>query len=168
MTNAPEWLAEARRNIGVREVAGPKHSPTILGWAKRLGSRVLGIAVLDDETAWCGTFAAHCVSVAGHKPPPIAVRASAWSAFGQALPVNGVPPLGAVAVFKRPGGGHVGFVVGVDPTAYHVLGGNQSNAVNVQRIARERCVALRWPTGVPLAPPAPRLSGGGGLSQNEA
>lgn len=51
-------------------------------------------------------------------------------------------------VFDRAGGGHVAFYVGEDATHYHVLGGNQSDSVNVMRIAKDRCIARRWPRGV--------------------
>jgi hypothetical protein len=81
-----------------------------------------------------------------------------------------MPMLGDVLVFVRNGGGHVGLYVGEDETAFHVLGGNQSDAVNIKRIAKRRLYAARWPTyraepvnvrQIPLAP-------NGALSANEA
>lgn len=42
------WVDEAFKNIGLREVKGPKHNPTIVGWLKRLGAWWK-----DDEAAWC-------------------------------------------------------------------------------------------------------------------
>lgn len=145
----PGWLAFARQNIGVREIPGSRHSPTIMGWVQKLGAKVLGIRVLDDETAWCGTFVAMCIFSAGLAPPPIAVRASAWGTWGRDLLA---PRLGCVLVFIRSGGGHVGFYVGEDETHYHVLGGNQGNAVSITRIAKSRLakVGMRWPIGVAL------------------
>jgi len=72
-------------------------------------------------------------------------------------------------VFTRSGGGHVGLYVGEDAGAYHILGGNQSNAVTITRIARERLSAMRWPDGVPLPKPQIiRLTPSGALSRNEA
>ena len=163
----PSWLVEARRHVGVREIPGTKHNPTILGWAKRLG-RKLGIAVADDETPWCGTFVAQCMDAVGLPVAPIAVRAKAWAAYGDSLPLKSTPPLGAIAVFDRQGGGHVGFVVGVTDNALLILGGNQGNRVSVVPIARDRCVALRWPTGQIIASPAPRSATNAPLSKNEA
>ena len=154
----------ARSLIGTKEIPGPKHNQTILGWCKKLGARVLGITVNDDETPWCGTFAAWCVVSAGLTPPKIAVRAKAWAAFGKACS----PVEGAVLVFGREGGGHVGFYVGEDATAYHVLGGNQSNTVNITRIAKSRLIASRWPSGVPVTGLAKVLKADGTLSKNEA
>lgn len=42
--------------------------------------------------------------------------------------------------------GHVGFAVGQDKDYYHVLGGNQSDQVNITKIAKSRCVGIRWPS----------------------
>jgi hypothetical protein len=55
-----------------------------------------------------------------------------------------------VLVFQRPGGGHLGFYVGEDERAYHVLGGNQGDCVSITRIAKDRCIAIRWPSGQPV------------------
>jgi hypothetical protein len=69
-----------------------------------------------------------------------------WLQFGQAVP----PVTGAVLVFARGSGGHVGFAVGQDDTHFHVLGGNQSDAVTVARIAKSRLLGARWPVTFPL------------------
>jgi uncharacterized protein (TIGR02594 family) len=158
----PKWLAVARAQLGVREAAGPTSNPKILGWAKAVG-RALGIAYADDAVPWCGLFTGYCVTQAAYVPPPIAVRASAWAEWGESCE----PMLGAILVFKRPGGGHVGFYVGEDATAYHVLGGNQSDAVSVARIAKDRCIAVRWPRGYPKSKPV-LMAASGKLSANEA
>ncbi len=160
-----DWMPYARSLIGVREIPGARHSPVIMGWIARLGRR-LGVAVRDDETPWCGTFCAHVMQHVGIEPPPIAVRASAWGAWGRKLLH---PRVGCIVVFSRKGGGHVGFYEGEDATHIHVLGGNQSNAVNVMRLAKSRLTAMRWPDNVPLpAPQIVRLSPTGQASENEA
>ena len=51
--------------------------------------------------------------------------------------------LGHILTFTRNGGGHVGIYVGEDTTCYHVLGGNQSNQVNVMRIEKSRLSQAR-------------------------
>jgi len=166
MAKDPPWLAYARTLLGVREIPGAKHSPTIMGWIKALGARVLGINVTDDETPWCGTFVAHVMQRFELGAPPVAVRAAAWGAYGRKL---NAPRLGCILVFVRPGGGHVGFYVGEDDTAYHVLGGNQSNAVTITRIAKGRMTEMRWPHGPALPEPQiVRLTPAGQLSGNEA
>ena len=44
--------------------------------------------------------------------------------------------LGDVLVYKRGRGGHVALYVGEDDTHYHLLGGNQSDSVNIVRKTR--------------------------------
>lgn len=161
----PPWMPLARAKLGIRETPGPANNPTIMGWAKRLGVKALGILYGDDSaTPWCGLFVAEVMSEAGFKPPPIAVRASSWAKWGE--PSEACD--GAVLVFQRPGGGHVAFYAGETATAYRVLGGNQSDAVSYAWIAKGRCVAVRWPTG--YRPKGHRLdvAGNGPLSTNEA
>ena len=162
-----EWYDEAQRLVGTCEIVGPRHNPTILAWAKTLGAKMLGISITDDETPWCGLFVAHCMTQADIAPPKIAVRASSWQDWGSNLHADCLSP-GAVLVFKRPGGGHVGFYAGEDSTTYHVLGGNQSNMVSITRIAKDRCLARRWPTGVPVIDGPVWVDTKGSISKNEA
>jgi len=166
----PVWYAEAQRLKGVRETAGKASNPVITGWAKSLGGWV-GRFYKGDDIPWCGLFVAHCLGATlPEEPlPGNPLSALAWGSFGVPLTSGHV---GAVAVFKRPGGGHVGFYVGEDATAIHVLGGNQSDAVTVARVAKSRLVGLRWPAKV-LPPsrgvrPAPVLRADTPLSANEA
>lgn len=160
------WLAEAERLQGVREIAGAKHNATIMDWAKRLGGWVASFYT-NDEIPWCGLFVAHCIgsTLTSEPLPANPLGAVNWSKFG----VSCLPTRGAVLVFSRSGGGHVGFYVGEDKEAFHVLGGNQSNQVNITRVAKSRHVATRWPATVP-APIAVRTlkPAGGALSTNEA
>ena len=145
------WMTEARRLIGTRELPGAGNNPVIMSWGNRLGAKVLGIAYGADSVPWCGLFTAWCVHNAGLTPPKIAIRAKAWATWGEALPLHRTPPMGAIAVFGRQGGGHVGFVDSVNADgSLNILGGNQGDAVNVRRFGRERLVALRWPSGVAI------------------
>lgn len=169
MASEPRWMAKARASIGVREVPGTGNSATIMGWARKLGSRVLGMAYNADSVPWCGLFVAHVLGECQIAAPPIAVRASAWGKWGREL--LGPRP-GCILVFVRKGGGHVGFYVGEDATHYHVLGGNQSDAVNVMRLEKRRLApgGMRWPHGEPL-PPQRRVMltpNGAPASDNEA
>lgn len=168
-TVSPAWLKAARAKLGTREAAGAANNPTIMGWAKRLGAKVLGIAYNADSVPWCGLFVAACMDEAGLPSAAIAVRASAWASYGQALRFERLAP-GAILVFQRPGGGHVGFYVGEDATAFHVLGGNQGDAVTIARIEKARCIAARWPTGVAIVggPVLMTARAGQPLSRNEA
>lgn len=138
----PRWLSVANSRIGIKEIRGPFHNSIIMEWIAKLTPKRLGMRILDDETPWCGVFLASVMLDSGIEPPAVAARALSWATWGKAIPF---PILGAVVVFRRLGGGHVGLYVGEDESAFHILGGNQSNSVNISRIEKSRCVAVRWP-----------------------
>jgi uncharacterized protein (TIGR02594 family) len=164
----PAWLAAARAKLGTREAPGGLNNPTILGWAKRLGVKAVGILYNADSTPWCGLFVATCIAEVGLPTAPIAVRASAWATWGLPVKFDQLAP-GTVLVFQRPGGGHVAFYVGEDLTHFHVLGGNQGDKVSIMRIEKARCVAARWPAGAPvLGHPVLLASSGAPVSKSEA
>lgn len=158
----PRWLDVARGLLGTREIPGPTHSGFIAkGWA-RLGAPWFN----DDETPWCGFFVAHCIDAAGFPYPRrgLFARARAWLDWGEACD----PVMGAVVVFGRAGGGHVGFLVGQSATHLYVLGGNQSNAVTIAPIAKTRALGFRWPAGLPHGTVELTAMSGGAISTNEA
>ena len=142
--NDPLWLVEAKHLRGTAEIPGVKHNSKISGWLAKLGAWWS-----DDETPWCGTFAAHCMQQSDLPYPKDFYRAKAWSDYGSLLRRDRLAP-GAILVFDRKGGGHVGFYIGEERNYYYVLGGNQSNAVNIVKILKSRLVASRWPKGVPV------------------
>lgn len=165
----PVWYGEALRLKGVREAAGSASNPVITGWAKSLGGWVANF-YKGDDIPWCGLFTAHCLGAVlpEEQFPSNPLSALAWNTFGRPL-THG--QLGAVMVFKRTGGGHVGFYAGEDATTIHVLGGNQSDAVTISRVAKSRLVGIRWPSTVaPGAggPVATAIGAGAPVSTNEA
>lgn len=160
----PAWLTEGRRHIGVREIKGPQHSSTIIGWLDSLRAWWR-----DDETPWCGVFVAHCMKRAGHSLPRYWMRAKDWLGWGESV---AAPCVGAVVVFTRDGGGHVGIVVGKDQRGnLMVLGGNQGDMVKISPFAMGRVSGYRVPAGYKIPPgnlQLPVLSSDGRLSANEA
>lgn len=144
---APRILVQAVKQLGVKEFVGKEHNPIILGWAKSLG---LERIYTNDEIPWCGLFIAECCRAAGVEVVERPLWALNWNKFGNRV---SDPMLGDVLTFKRNGGGHVGIYVGEDKTHYHVLGGNQANAVNVVRIAKSRLNQARR-TAWKIAQPA--------------
>jgi len=157
----PSWLKTAKALIGTREIKGPQHNSRISGWLAKLGAWWR-----DDETPWCGVFVAHCMAESGLPYPKYYMRAKAWADYGSLLRRDRLAP-GAILVFQRPGGGHVGFYVAEDNLYYHVLGGNQANMVNITRIAKSRCIASRWPKGVAVTQSPVIVSATGTVSVNE-
>jgi uncharacterized protein (TIGR02594 family) len=158
----PKMLVEALRLYGTTEKAGPSNNPSILAWAQECGIPGYGA----DAIPWCGLFVAICAHRAGKALPMNPLWARDWAAWG--APASR-PALGDVLVFRRDGGGHVGLYVGEDGLAYHVLGGNQGDAVSIRRIAKNRLIAAR--RGYAIAPPANvraiRLAASGSLSTQE-
>jgi uncharacterized protein (TIGR02594 family) len=131
---------------GTKEFAGKGNNPKIIEWAKKLGGWFASF-YKEDSIPWCGLFVAHCIKEAGFPVQGDALSALGWSDYGKACH----PCVGAIMVFSRQGGGHVGFYVGEDKDAFHILGGNQSDMVSVARVAKSRHVQTRWPTTHPMS-----------------
>lgn len=161
---APRHLLKAIELLGVTEIVGTKHNPTILGWAKEVGLEKVYKA---DEIAWCGLFAAVVLKRAERIPVTDPLWALNWSKFGVEVTT---PMLGDILTFKRDGGGHVGFYIGENKTSYYVLGGNQGNAVSIVPIAKARLYKARRPAynNQPANVRVITLEAGGVLSTNEA
>jgi uncharacterized protein (TIGR02594 family) len=138
---APKILIEALKLYGVLETPGTASNPRIMAWADEIGGSVEE-AYLSDDIAWCGLFVAVVCKRADKPVISNPLWALSWSAWG--VPKK-TPELGDVLVFTRKGGGHVGFYVGEDEMAYHVLGGNQDNAVSIKRIEKKRLYCARTP-----------------------
>lgn len=158
-------LVEALKLFGTLEAPGSKDNPVILAWAAELG---LAKTYSKDSIPWCGLFMGIVAKRAGKVVPESPLWALSWADFGKA--VTGGPMLGDVLTFKRNGGGHVALYVGEDATAYHCLGGNQSDKVCFTRIAKSRLYKARRPDYC-VQPSNVRkvvLASNGKLSTNEA
>lgn len=152
----PLMLTEALKLYGTKEVIGSGNNPVILAWADEVAAHVktnyakwAGNWFDKDSIAWCGLFMAVVACRASQDrpsrfPPVQYLSALEWANFGVAVGKKQAM-LGDTLVFQRTGGGHVGLYVGEDTTHYHVLGGNQSDMVNIMRLEKTRCVAVRRP-----------------------
>jgi len=160
----PKIVTEGLKLYGTKEAPGAVNNATILKWAKELGMANVYSA---DSIPWCGLYVAYVVHKSGRSPIKDPLWARNWAKWGvQAT----TPSLGDVLVFVRDGGGHVGIYIAEDATAYHVLGGNQSDAVTITRIAKNRCIAVRSPeyNNRPKDAKPYFVKGAGTLSTNEA
>lgn len=162
MNGDPLWLAAARRYIGVAEIPGKDTAPVISRWLKRLGAWWD-----EDATPWCGTFVAACLDDVGLPRPQHWYRARAYLDYGTRIPA---PVMGAITVFARTGGGHVGFAVGRNEHgALMILGGNQGDRVSIAAFDPARVLGYVWPEGAPLSSqPLAQFTGQFQLSQSEA
>lgn len=168
LVDAPHWMQLAWLQMGTRELEGAADNPVILSWARELGVPWIAEFYKHDETPWCGLFIAVIAHRCGFKLPASPLSAKSWATWGVEVQRA---VTGCLLIFQRTGGGHVGFCMGERADAYLVLGGNQGDAVSIAWIKKDRCIAKRWPAGVPLpeaqsATPPPKLQAP--LSTNEA
>ena len=167
----PKTIATAISLQGTAEVVGRGSNKTIIGWRDELnqaGVKISGYS--DDDIPWCGLFAA-IVCLRRMGVPAEVVKDPLWARNWANYGVYAAQAaLGDILVFSRGSGGHVGFYVAEDKTAYHVIGGNQSNKVCITRVAKNRCLAVRRPPYKiqPDAVKAYHVAASGTLSTNEA
>lgn len=134
------WITEAKSALGRHEA---RDRSWLMDWLKR-DSRSLGD---PSKNPWCGDFVETCIRMGLPDEPLLGALganpywARNWLLFGQTVQ----PIAGAVLIFERGSGGHVGFVIGQDDANFYVLGGNQSDAVTVARITKSRLLGARWP-----------------------
>jgi uncharacterized protein (TIGR02594 family) len=144
-TDAPDaapWRDIALAKKGLHEIRNKGELKDFLAKGK-------GTIGDPAEIPWCGDFVETCIALALPREilPANPYAAINWMPFG----IECAPQPGAILIFWRgtPNGwqGHIGFYVSEDATHYHVLGGNQSNAVTITRIAKDRLRkgGCRWP-----------------------
>jgi len=139
----PYWVTKGESMLGLEEIPGARDNPFVVGlW--NLGKT--GQNVNDDETPWCAAWVSAVLEMSGIKSARTG-WARSYMSWGQSLPG---PAYGAIVVFRRGSGGHVGFVVGRRGKDLMVLGGNQHNSVNVSPHSTTRVLGYRWPKGKPL------------------
>ena len=134
----PAWLVIARRELGVKEVYGGQHNKRIVEY-----HQTTTLKATDDETPWCSSFVNWCITQAGIKGTNSAAAIS-WASWGKSIPLDQAQP-GDIAVFTRSGGNHAGFYISHDANAVRVLGGNQSDEVNIATFSRARLLTIRRP-----------------------
>lgn len=160
----PRMVEEALGLFGTIETPGSGNNATIMAWAKETG---LANIYTADSVPWCGLFMAVVAKRAGKPLVSSPLWALSWSKFGVE---GGQPRLGDVLTFTRKGGGHVGLYLGESKDAYAVLGGNQSDAVSIAWMGKERLYRVRRPAYniIPAAAKPYFLERSGALSANEA
>lgn len=134
------WMEYAYAEIGVKEVSGGAANPRIVEY---LHSTNLGSPDDNsDETPWCSGFVNWCVEKSGNAGTDSATALS-WATWGKSTTA---PVAGDLVVFNWGGGkGHVGFFVSGDGDTVKVLGGNQSDEVDIKSFARSLVYRLRAP-----------------------
>lgn len=138
----PLWyqIAVREMNTGIDEIPGhDAHNPRIVEY-----HQATSLKATDDETAWCSSFINWCMMKAGQERTNNAMARS-WLNWGKKLDP---PEKGCVVVFSRPpnpASGHVALFEEIRGDRIFVLGGNQSNQVNISSYPRVRLLDYRWP-----------------------
>lgn len=137
----PAWLTEAKKDLGLHEGAGSLDNATVVKMYADAGHP----EIKHDSVAWCAAAVGAWLHRAGLKGTG-SLLALSYLKWG--IPLS-KPVLGAIAVKKRVGGGHVTLVVGQSGHYIYCLGGNQGDAVSIA--AYDASVfSFRWPEGVPV------------------
>jgi uncharacterized protein (TIGR02594 family) len=112
----------ARRSDGLNAMAAISGNDLIAEARKYLGGNPTGWS-----SEWCGRFLDMVLKKTGHKGGGNLARG--YLKYGKRLPG---PQVGAIAVFSRRGGGHVGIVTGVDSNGNPiVISGNYNDRVAI-------------------------------------
>ena len=157
----PRWITIARAEIGIKEIKGSEHNPRVVEYHSTTGK--FG----NDETAWCSSFVNWVMGKAGYTGTNSAV-ATSWAKWGQKVDK---PAYGAIAVIDWDGPGpgwkgHVGFVVGMSGNSVQLLGGNQSDAVNITNFSTAKIIAYVFPPNYSIPDSAWLLSDAGSSGAN--
>ena len=132
-------ILKALSQVGVREIRGKEHNPTILNYFEEIGEKW----IKDDETAWCSAFANWVAKEAGAEMSN-KLNARSWLNVGVRVEK---PKLGNIVVLWRESvnswKGHVGFFVAERDGYIYILGGNQNNQVRIQAYPKERLLEYR-------------------------
>jgi len=131
-------LEIALTQYGQKEVNGVIDNATIIKYAKETGATW----VKHDEVAWCAIFMNWVFKTAGFNFEWKA-NARSWLTRGK---VTDSPTLGDIVIFKRGNSkwqGHVGIYINQTKDHIHVLGGNQSNQVNISRYLKKNAIGFR-------------------------
>jgi uncharacterized protein (TIGR02594 family) len=100
----------------------------------------------ESDISWCATFVNWVMTKYGYKGVEgyNAVRALKWANWAEGVDIK-KPIYGAIAVKRRTGGGHVGFVAGKKGNKIVILGGNQNNALNCSKYSESEFFAYLVP-----------------------
>ena len=136
----PTWFDVAKKEIGVKEKRGGEN-PRIIEYHD-----TTTLSADEDEISWCSSYINWCFKQVKIKGTNSAAARS-WLNWGVTLDE---PKAGCVVVFWRESRtswkGHVAFLDRIEGDRVFVLGGNQSDAVNVSSYPLEQVLGYRWPT----------------------
>lgn len=135
-------LQIASKELGQKEVRGPKENPRIRTYHKY--ATLKNKRESSENVPWCSSFMCFIAEKAGCKSTNSKLARS-WERGGYKKKSRHPLP-GDVVTFwrksKRSGYGHVGIFLKQTKHFVYVMGGNQSDAVNIRRYSKERMTGI--------------------------
>lgn len=123
----------AARFVGVKETPGHASTPLVLAMLQ-----LDGTWPTDDAVPWCSAFLNFIAFVLG-LPRSKSLAAISWQTVGEPIALTDAIAGNDIIVFPH----HVGLFARLTWDRVYVLGGNQSDAVNVSPFPRAAIVAVR-------------------------
>jgi len=138
----------AQRFIGISEASGPTSNPHVLAMLRLDQEWPEG-----DQVPWCSAFMNYIAWLL-RLPRSKSLRARSWLMVGKPVSLEEAEIGFDVVILKRGSGnqpgpdvieapGHVGFFAGREGSKILVLGGNQSDSVNLSRYPSSRLLGIR-------------------------
>lgn len=129
----------ALSEFGNKSITGIISNPDVLKYFKEIGQAW----VKDDDTAWCAAFVNWCLVKTGRQQTN-SLAARSFLKYGYSTKT---PTLGDIVVLWRispqSAYGHVGFYVRETKDTIYILGGNQSNQVNITPFTKSQLLDYR-------------------------
>lgn len=151
MPGDPPWLIAAFRDLGLREVPGPRSSPRICEMYSAAGHPAP--EKLDDSKwSWCSAAMNAWFVESGLKGTG-SLMGRSWLKRGNKLNSSKRLPRGALLVFKyddNPSHGHICCLLQDNGDRLRVIGANQGNAVSVMSWPRDKMIGAVWPSDYPM------------------
>lgn len=135
-------LIVAAQELGQTEVPGTKDNPRIKEYHKY--STIKNALGMADSVPWCASFVCWCLEKAGMQSTnsKLARSFERWGISSKIAPLPG-----DIVVFWRKspksGYGHVGILLKKSGSRLWVLGGNQSDSVNVATFTTDKMTDIR-------------------------
>lgn len=137
----PLWMLIADSQRGIKEIKGSRDSSDVMNMFRVSAPDAKWVT--HDEVPWCAAYVGACLERAGIIGTR-SLMARSYLKWGTECQIK----IGAVVVFPRGKSkvkGHVGFVHSFEGPWVYVLGGNQKDAVNVQKRRINDALGFRWP-----------------------
>lgn len=130
----------ASRFLGLRETAGAVHNPQIVAMLRLDQDWPEG-----DEVPWCSAFCNYIAWLLD-LPRSRSLAARSWLAVGQPVELPQAERGRDIVIFSRgdnPAQGHVAIFDRLDGLGVYVIGGNQGDAVTVERYPVAKVIGCR-------------------------